>query len=114
MWKTGILGGLSALVLGLGIFVLSSMITPTVSPACVEGVTTCNDTPRGGFFQGYADIWLSVIAKECVGGNGPDSCIGPNVGIMATSLFVVGFAIGGAIGVQKKKARPVIDEPGKA
>lgn len=104
LWKTGILGGLSALVLGLGIFVLSSMVTPTVSPACVEGATTCNDTPRGGFFQGYADMWLSLFAKECVGGNGPDSCIGPNVAIMGVSLFVVGFAIGGAIGLRRQRS----------
>lgn len=102
-WKRGILGGIVAVVLGVGVFVWSS--TMTTSTSCVAGVANCNDTPTSPF-QGYADMWLRMFAKECVGGNGPDSCIGPNVGIMGLTLLVIGFVIGGFSVLLRKKNLP--------
>lgn len=45
--------------------------------------------------QNYTDIFRSVFAPECVGGIGPDRCIGPDLTIMAGTLGVLGFIFGG-------------------
>ena len=103
-WRRGLLGGIVALILGVAIFVYSSH--QATQHSCVAGTTTCNDTPQGSFFQPYADFWLSMFAPECVGGIGPDDCIGPNISIMIGTLFVLGFVIGGLVRFKRKQKNP--------
>jgi hypothetical protein len=79
-FKHAFLGSIIALILGVGTFFITSLYTTSdsISP-----------------FQGYADIWLRMIAQECVGGTGPDSCLGPNLGIMIVTVIILGAVIFG-------------------
>lgn len=71
--------------------------------ANMDSTCAANETASGcrGYLafdaaiQSYTDIFRSVFARDCVGGTGPDSCIGPDLTIMAGTLFVLGFIGGG-------------------
>lgn len=52
--------------------------------------------------QGYTNIWRSIFAPRCVGGNGPDDCLGPDGAIMFVTLLVIGFVGGNLIWGKKK------------
>ncbi len=95
-WKIAILSGLVLLVLGMAFFVLiGSKIdftcqntTPhTIGCRAYNGINTVT--------LAYADIWHRIFTPRCLGGNGPDDCLGPDGVIMMVTLFAIGFVIGG-------------------
>jgi hypothetical protein len=104
-WRAGIFAGIILLVVGGGLFIF---VGSSIDYSCK------NNTPRTAgcriyndvntVIQGYSDIWRSIFARRCLGGNGPDDCIGPDAMIMIVTLLAVGF-IGGGL-VLKRKVPP--------
>lgn len=95
-WKTGLLTAVATVVIGIGFFVLvgsrldftcANTSPRTTSCRAYNGIKTV--------MNGYADFWLQFFASRCVGGGGPDDCIGPNIGIMFWTLTLGGFVVGG-------------------
>lgn len=105
-WKAGILSAIVVAIVGIGFFVfIGSQLdfsckntTPhTVGCRLYNGVNVV--------VTGYANIFRSVFAKRCVGGNGPDDCLGPDALIMLTTLLASGFVAGNIVWRKKPKPR---------
>lgn len=97
-WKVSILSAITVAIVGIGFFIFvgsnidySCKNTAPISVGCKV---------YNGFnavIQGYTDIWRSVFAPRCVGGNGPDDCLGTDGMIMLVTLLVIGFVGGNLI-----------------
>lgn len=102
-WRAGLLSGLVVAVVGLGIF---AIIGSSVDYACkntTPGSAGCRvylTINRG--ISAYSDVWRSAFAPRCVGGQGPDDCLGPDLAVMFSTLFVLGFISGNLIWRKKK------------
>lgn len=102
-WKAGIVSGIVVTVVGIALFIFAGSKID---------FTCKNETTRSSgcrvyhgvnvVIQGYSDVWRSVFAKRCVGGNGPDDCIGPDAMIMLGTLFAIGFVAGNVIWREKR------------
>lgn len=96
--KVGIISGMAVLIVGFAAFIF---LGATVDYGCkyttphTAGCRVYNGW--NSFVQGYTDIWRSLFARRCIGGNGPDDCIAPDAMIMVGTLFVIGFTGGGLI-----------------
>lgn len=97
-WKAGILSAIAFAIIGTAFFIF---VGSNVDFACK------NTTPHALscraynainiVIQGYTDIWRSIFAPRCLGGNGPDDCLGPDGAIMLGTLLVIGFVVGNCI-----------------
>ena len=104
-WKTGLLAAIGTVIFGLGFFIF---IGSQVDYLC-KNETNVSGGCRvyNGFntiIGGYSDFWRQFFAPRCVGGSGPDDCIGPDIGIMFLTLAGAGFIVGGTS--RKKKPLP--------
>lgn len=101
-WKSGLLSSLALAFIGIAFFIL---VVGNMDVACKNadqatvGCSVYLVIDSG--ITAYADIWRSIFAPECLGGNGPDSCLGPDGGIMLVTLLVLGFTIGNIIWPKK-------------
>ena len=94
-WKKGLLWAGIFVVVGIGFF---ATIGSKIDVACQPigyGVGCHVWHAIQTVVNGYADFWLQFFAPRCVGGNGPDDCIGPAIGIMFWTLAASGFIISG-------------------
>lgn len=103
-WKAGILSAIVAAVVGIFFFIF---IGSKIDYAChnTDSITS-NCRVANGISAGistYADIFRSLFAQRCVGGNGPDDCIGPDVMIMLGTLLIIGFIGGNLVWSKKQK-----------
>ncbi len=100
-WKTGLLTSLAFVVVGIGLFV---MVGSQIDVSCKNAATVSGGcrvyNGYNTIVQGYSDFWRQFFAPGCIGGMGPDDCLGPDVGIMFFTLAISGLIIGG---VSKKK-----------
>ena len=103
-WKKGLLSSLAFVIVGIGLFVF---VGSKIDFTCKNETTTSGGCRvYHGFntvVQGYSDFWRQFFAPECIGGSGPDSCLGPDGAIMLLTLAGAGFIIGGTS--RKKKTR---------
>ncbi len=107
-WKAGILSAITVAIVGIGFFVFIGSkfdyncknTTPDTSGCRVYHVVNT-------VINGYADIFRSIFAKRCVGGNGPDDCLGPDGMIMLVTLLAVGFIAGNLIWRKRQKIKEV-------
>lgn len=96
-WKAGTLSAITVAVVGVLFFVF---IGSKIDYACknTDQVTlNCRivngtDTVIGG----YTNVFRLIFAPRCVGGNGPDDCLGPDALIMLGTFLAIGF-IGGNV-----------------
>lgn len=104
-WKVGIISAITVAFLGIGFFVL---VGSNVDSACKMATSQTTGCRAYGaintVIQGYSDLWRSIFAKRCVGGNGPDDCLGPDAMIMLVTLLVIGFIAGNLVWRKKKQA----------
>lgn len=95
-WKAGLLTALMFVIVGIGGFVL---VGSQIDFSCKQAATTSvGCSVYGGVntvVQGYADFWRQFFAPRCVGGIGPDDCLGPDALIMFFTLAIAGLVIGG-------------------
>lgn len=103
-WKAGILSAITVAIVGIGFFIL---IGSNIDYSCKNTTpTSAGCKVYNGFntaVQGYTNIWRHVFAPRCVGGNGPNDCLGPDGMIMFLTLLVIGFVGGNLIFPKKKK-----------
>lgn len=101
-WKAGILSAITVAVVGILFFIF---IGSKIDYACknTDQVTfNCRIVNGAGTaIGGYTDVFRSILAPRCVGGNGPDDCLGPDALIMLSTLLAVGF-VGGNMVWRKK------------
>lgn len=103
-WKAGILSGIVVAIAGIGFFAFvgsKADYTCKYTTPSTPGCRTYNAV--GVVINGYADIFRSIFAKRCVGGMGPDDCLGPDGMIMLGTLLAVGFIAGSLIFRKKPK-----------
>lgn len=101
-WKKGLLWAAISVIAGIGFFIL---VGSKIDAACLpigDGLGCHAWKVVNVVTNGYADFWLQFFASRCVGGNGPDDCIGPAIGLMFWTLAVAGFVIGGTSRAKKK------------
>lgn len=105
-WRAGLLSGFAVAVIGIAFFIF---IGSNIDSACKY---TTPDTAGCKVYLGvntviggYSDIWRSIFARRCVGGNGPDDCLGPDGMIMLGTLFVIGFVGGNLLWRKKPKVQ---------
>lgn len=105
-WKAGILSAIVVAVVGIGFFIfVGSQIDFSCKNTMPNTVGCRVYNGVNNVINGYADIFRSVFAKRCVGGNGPDDCLGPDAMIMLASLLAVGFIAGNLVWRKKPKLR---------
>ncbi|GEM_PF-6237600 len=101
-WRAGLLSGLAVAIVGIVLFVI---VGSSVDYACkntASGTAGCRVyLTANRAVSGYSDIWRSLFARRCLGGQGPDDCLGPDALIMAGTLFAIGF-VGGSL-IRRKK-----------
>lgn len=94
-FRAGIGMAIATLIVGVGFFVL---VAGNMDMKCAadESASGCRVwLAADAAITNYTDVFRSVFAPECVGGDGPNSCIGPDVMIMGGTLLVLGFIGGG-------------------
>jgi hypothetical protein len=95
-WKQGLLWAAVTVVAGMALFFL---VGSQIDYRCknTDLVTTSCNVYLGfdRLVQGYADFWRHIVAPRCIGGAGPDDCIGPDLRIMLWTLALAGFVVGG-------------------
>lgn len=106
-WKKGLLGALIFVVVGIGLFLF---VGSKMDFSC-RNTTPVSGSCRiyNGFnaiVQGYTDFWRQFFAPRCIGGGGPDDCLGPDFGIMFFTLAGTGFIIGGTSRKKNGIAKP--------
>ncbi len=102
-WTAGILSAIVVAVVGMLFFVfVGSKIDYTCHNTDFIRLNcrVANGVSAG--IGGYTDIFRSIFAKRCVGGVGPDDCLGPDGMIMLGTLLVFGF-VGGNLVWRKKQ-----------
>lgn len=97
-WKAGIWSAIVIAILGIVFFVL---VGSQIDFSC-KNATSVSGGCRvyngiNAVVQGYSDIWRSIFAGRCLGGNGPDDCLGPDAAIMLVTLLTIGFFGGGLL-----------------
>lgn len=105
-WKAGILSAMVVTTVGIIFFILVGSQIDFTCKSMNSFSGTCrvyNGISAG--IQGYSDIWRSIFAPRCVGGNGPDDCLGPDGAIMFVTLFIIGF-VGGNLIWRKRQPKP--------
>ena len=102
-WKAGLLTALMFVIVGIGGFVLvGSQIDFSCKNAARSSAGCSVYNGVSTVVQGYADFWRQFFAPRCVGGNGPDDCLGPDALIMFFTLAIAGAVIGGTSRVPHK------------
>ncbi len=102
----------ATIVVGVGFFVFigGNMDTKCASEETASGCRVW--LAADAAITNYADIFRSVFATRCVGGDGPDDCIGPDMLIMGGTLVVIGFLIGGWLFRSSMQPSPDVFTPG--
>jgi hypothetical protein len=105
-WKAGILSAIAVAILGIGFFIfIGSNIDFTCKNTTPDTVGCRIYHGIDSVITGYTDIFRSIFAPRCLGGNGPDDCLGPDGAIMLVTLLVIGFVLGNLIWPQKSKSK---------
>lgn len=106
-WKASILSAIAVAVVGIGFFIL---VGSQIDFSCKNTApNTAGCRAYNGVnvvISGYANVFRSIFAKRCVGGNGPDDCLGPDAMIMLVTLLVIGFVVGNFVWRKKPNRRP--------
>ncbi len=102
-WKQNILVGIATVVLGAVLFFATSVMVDADCLTTTSPGTGCR-MYRGvnAVVQSYTDLWRSMFARRCIGGNGPDDCIAPDMTVMIVTLFVIGFGVSEIIARRQK------------
>ncbi len=93
-WKINIVVGVVTVVIGAVLFTATSVVVDADCLTMSTPGTGCR-VYRGvnAIVQTYTDVWRSLFARRCLGGNGSDDCLGPDLTIMVATLFVIGFVV---------------------
>lgn len=111
-FRAGLAMAFATLIVGVGFFV---MVGGRMDMKCAvdAGASGCRVwAAADAAISNYTDIFRTVFVSRCVGGDGPDDCIGADLLIMGGTLAVLGFLAGGWLFRSSMQPSPDVFTPG--